>query len=599
MTTSVGAGGDDDAAREVSSDASGLAAGAPGPVAVPTKPPPGPSASAGAAAAASATPSSSSSSLLASLSSRGRWAFDAGPAAAESRTVSDLSRKRTPSSSKVSSLAVTAIAASSNQPIARASVPQRQDFQETASAIATKNLRNHLLRMTEAITDREEKSDFANLMDGFFNLFSRYLAEKNRTERLVWDKIRSPSAEQIIPYSNIKEVTTSAHLDKLAVLKLNGGLGTTMGCVGPKSAIEVRDGMTFLDLTVRQIEFMNAHHSTNVPLLLMNSFNTDSDTTRIIQKYASHSLQILTFNQSRYPRVDKESLLPLAKSVSDPNDMWYPPGHGDLFESLSNSGLLDNLIAQGKEYLFVSNVDNLGATVDLNILEHVANSGAEFVMEVTDKTKADIKGGTLIDYEGHIRLLEIAQVPAEHVDDFKSVKKFKIFNTNNLWISLKAIKRVIDDSALNMEIIENVKTTDGGQKVIQLETAVGAAIKHFIGAHGVNVPRSRFLPVKSTSDLFLITSDLYSLNHGQLNMNPKRMFGTIPIVKLGDNFKKSTPHILELDHLTVTGDVTFGSNVILRGTVIIVANYGERIDIPSGSILHDKVVSGNLRIVDH
>lgn len=159
-----------------------------------------------------------------------------------------------------------------------------------------------------------------------------------------------------------------------------------------------------------------------------------------------------------------------------------------------------------------------------------------------------------------------------------------------------------------MEIIVNQKTHESGEKIIQLETAVGAAIKHFKNAHGINVPRRRFLPVKSTSDLFHITSDLYSVNHGMLVMSPKRLFGNSPIVKLGDHFKKvnnflsrfqNPPQILELDHLTVTGDVTFGSGVILKGTVIIVANAGERIDIPSGTILDDKVVSGNLRILDH
>jgi UTP--glucose-1-phosphate uridylyltransferase len=279
-----------------------------------------------------------------------------------------------------------------------------------------------------------------------------------------------------------------------------------------------------------------------------------------------------------------------------------------LYESLFNSGILDELINAGKEYLFVSNVDNLGATVDLKILQHMVESEAEFIMEVTDKTKADIKGGTLIDYEGTVRLLEIAQVPGEHVADFKSIKKFKIFNTNTLWINLRAIKRVLEDDELDLEIIVNNKTTESGAKVIQLETAVGAAIKHFKNGHGVNVGRDRFMPVKGTGDLLLVTSDLYSLNHGQLEMNPKRMFTTVPLVKLGDHFKKvnnflsrfaSIPHILELDHLTVTGDVTFGSNVTLKGTVIIVANSGERIDIPSGSVLENKVVSGNLRILDH
>ncbi|KAI9352552.1 UTP--glucose-1-phosphate uridylyltransferase family [Zopfochytrium polystomum] len=448
-------------------------------------------------------------------------------------------------------------------------------------------------------------------MDSFYALFTRYLTERAKGQKLNWAKIKSPKPEQIIPYAKLPALSPDQNrenLRKLAVLKLNGGLGTTMGCVGPKSAIEVRDGMSFLDLTVRQIEYLNDTNAVNVPLILMNSFNTDTETSRIIQKYSSHSVQLMTFNQSRYPRVEKESLLPLAKAYDAPTGMWYPPGHGDLFESLSNSGLLDKLIEQGKEYLFISNVDNLGATVDTNLLGHFASSGAEFVMEVTDKTKADIKGGTLIDYNGQVRLLEIAQVPSEHTDDFKSIKKFKIFNTNNLWVSIKAIKRLIEDSAFSMEIIENVKTTDGGEKVIQLETAVGAAIKHFNGAHGVNVPRSRFLPVKSTSDLFLITSDLYALHHGLLVMNPKRHFQTVPLVKLGDHFKKvnqflsrfkSPPHILELDHLTVTGDVSFGSDVVLRGTVIIVANHGSRIDIPSGAILDDKVVSGNLRILDH
>jgi len=78
-------------------------------------------------------------------------------------------------------------------------------------------------------------------------------------------------------------------------------------------------------------------------------------------------------------------------------------------------------------------------------------------MEVTDKTRADVKGGTLINYEGKVRLLEIAQVPPDHVDEFKTISKFKIFNTNNLWVSLKAIKRVVEKKELNLEIIVNPK----------------------------------------------------------------------------------------------------------------------------------------------
>lgn len=100
----------------------------------------------------------------------------------------------------------------------------------------------------------------------------------------------------------------------------------------------------------------------------------------------------------RYPRINKETLLPIAKDVSysgENTECWYPPGHGDIYASFYNSGLLDNLIAEGKEYIFVSNIDNLGATVDLYILNHLMNppngKRCEFVMEVTNKTRADVK----------------------------------------------------------------------------------------------------------------------------------------------------------------------------------------------------------------
>ena len=405
-----------------------------------------------------------------------------------------------------------------------------------------------------------------------------------------------------------KDAIKSA-LDKLVVLKLNGGLGTTMGCTGPKSVIEVREEMTFLDLTVRQIEHLNTTYGANVPILLMNSFNTDEDTYKVIQKYQSHNVNIITFNQSKFPRIAKETLLPLAQSLNNKAD-WYPPGHGDIYDALYHSGYLKSLMGQGKEYVFISNIDNLGATVDLDILNYLCNVDpvCEYVMEVTDKTRADVKGGTLIDYEGNLRLLEIAQVPQDHVEEFKSITKFRIFNTNNLWMKLSAISDLVEEQSMSLEVITNNKNIDG-VNLIQLETAVGAGIKHFNGAIGINVPRSRFLPVKGTSDLFMVKSNLYSIKHGSLVMSSLRLFPSVPLIKLGDeHFKKvgnfmprfaSIPNIVELDHLTVTGDVTFGKGVTLKGTVIIVANHGSRIDIPAGAVLENKIVSGNLRILDH
>ncbi|KAF5317349.1 hypothetical protein D9611_003885 [Ephemerocybe angulata] len=481
------------------------------------------------------------------------------------------------------------------------------DFKTATTGVAAKSMRNEISRLVSTVEEPNTKKAFDTEMQSFFYLFTRYLAERAKSTELDWDRIKSPAEDQIVPYADLPSPSQAKNLNKLAVLKVNGGLGTSMGMTGAKSALEVKNDMTFLDLTVRQIEHLNTTKHVDVPLILMTSFNTHEDTLRIIKKYANQQLRITTFNQSRYPRIYKETLLPCPKRADDDKKHWYPPGHGDLYNALLHSGVLDQLLAEGKEYLFVSNSDNLGAVVDEKILQHMIDSQAEFLMEVTDKTKADIKGGTLIDYEGSIRLLEIAQVPSEHVEDFKSIRKFKIFNTNNLWINLKALKRVMETEGMELEIIINPKVNDDGSAVIQLETAAGAAIKHFKNAHGINVPRSRFLPVKSCSDLLLIKSDIYSLEHGQLVINPQRMFETTPVIKLGDHFKKiqqfqkrfkKIPQIVELDHLTVTGDVYFGRNVTLRGTVIVVANEGQRIDIPDGCILENRLLSGNLNMIE-
>lgn len=444
------------------------------------------------------------------------------------------------------------------------------------------------------------------MADEFTKLFERYLQSRDKPQ-VDWDNLAPPREDAVISYVNLTTPDKSKvkdMLNKLVIVKLNGGLGTSMGCTGPKSVIQVRNDLTFLDLTVRQLEDLNKRFGCDVPLVLMNSFNTHKDTQKLVKKYEGRQCKIYTFMQSKYPRINKETLTP------EP-DEFYPPGHGDFYESFHKSGLLKTFLDEKREYCFVSNIDNLGAGADLNILNKLISesNSPTFVMEVTDKTMADVKGGTLVDCEGKLMLLEIAQVPKEHVDEFKSVKKFKIFNTNNLWMRLKSIEDLVTSNSLELDIIVNPKHLDSGVDVIQLETAAGAAMKYFERAIGINVPRSRFLPVKKTSDLLLIKSNLYKLENGCLTMSPLRAFPSVPLVKLGDeHFAKvrefqsrfaSIPDVLELNHLTVSGDVTFGKNVSLRGTVIIIANHGDRIDIPAGSILENKIVSGNLRILDH
>ncbi|GJP51765.1 hypothetical protein CLOM_g10908, partial [Closterium sp. NIES-68] len=428
------------------------------------------------------------------------------------------------------------------------------------------------------------------------SLFERYLQEKANV--IQWDKIKSPTDKEVVPYDDLPAVpedpaVVKALLSKLAVMKLNGGLGTTMGCTGPKSVIEVRNGQTFLDLILKQIETLNAKYGSSVPLVLMDSFNTHDDTLKILEKYTDSAVKIKYFNQSQYPRVVADDNTPWPAKGRKDKAAWYPPGHGDVFPALCNSGVLDQLLAEGIEYVFLANADNLGATVDLRILNFIVQNNNEYCLEVTPKTLADVKGGTIINYDGKLQLLEIAQVAPEHVSEFKSIDKFKIFNTNNIWLNLAAIKRLVESDALKLDIIPNPKVVDGVE-VLQLETAAGAAMKFFDRAIGVNVPRSRFLPVKATSDLLLVQSDLYTVQDGLVTRNPARTSATNPTIDLGPEFKKvadfqrrfkAIPSIIELDSLKVSGDVSFGENVTLKGKVAVEAPKDDKIVVADGTVL--------------
>jgi UTP--glucose-1-phosphate uridylyltransferase len=213
-------------------------------------------------------------------------------------------------------------------------------MKDNTASVASRTMLEKLNNLTNQL-EGLERDAFQTEMQNFYLLFTRYLAERVRGKPLDWNKIKSPNPEQIHSFSVLKSCPHDEQkflLDKLAVLKLNGGLGTTMGCVGPKSAIEVREGLSFLDLTIQQIESRNSMYNTHIPLILMNSFNTDEETKSIIKKYESKEFHIRTFNQSRFPRITKDSLLPLAKNPVSQDSAWYPPGHGDVFLSLAGSG---------------------------------------------------------------------------------------------------------------------------------------------------------------------------------------------------------------------------------------------------------------------
>ena len=429
--------------------------------------------------------------------------------------------------------------------------------------------------------------------DGFIRLY-----EKSQTgfARVSWKSMKNPDDSRLVRYDSLKapeRTYLEAALARFAVCKLNGGLGTTMGCRGAKSTIVVREKKTFLDLTVDQVSELNKKYQADIPLLLMNSFRTHSETERLIGKYRG-SPEILTFCQNKFPRLLEEDsgFLDLDKFGSE---VWYPPGHGDLYSCLADQGYLERLLADGREILFVSNVDNLGAVADLRILDYMLREDIPFLMEVTQKTAADTKGGTLYQEKGRIKLLEIANVPPEHIAEFCGQQKFKIFNTNNIWINLVHLKELLKEGPLDLDVIVNRKMVKG-QSVLQLETAVGTAFNCFPKAVGLIVPRDRFFPVKRTCDLLCLWSDLFYLERSSLKRNPERINLDLPRITLNEpfddlqEFQKRipvAPSIVGLDSLEIGGEVRFNGAVTLKGNVRLIANK-KNLRIPKGTVLENK-----------
>ena len=395
-----------------------------------------------------------------------------------------------------------------------------------------------------------------------------------------WDAVKSPDEKYLLSHSTLKtpdREVVQENLARIAVCKLNGGLGTSMGCQMPKSTIVVRENKSFLDLIVDQLCEVERDFGIMVPLILMNSFYTHEETKKIIEKYRGR-LEVNTFQQNKFPRLLEDSLQPLSEEEFSLG-AWYPPGHGDFYSCIFELGFLDRLLEVGKEVLFVSNADNLGAVIDPGILTHILEKDIPFLIEMTPKTPADVKGGTIYQDGDKLKLLEIASVPEEYKEEFCSQSKFKVFNTNNIWINLRHLRKKLEAGPLDLNVIVNRKVVSG-KKVIQLETAIGSALECFSGAVGLTVSRDRFMPVKTTNDLLLVQSDLFVLRKGKLIRNPERKQKELPKVELGSGFTKLEdyqdripfpPCMLDLDSLKVKGDVRFGKGVLLRGNVQLTA----------------------------
>ena len=393
-----------------------------------------------------------------------------------------------------------------------------------------------------------------------------------------------------------------AALAATAVVKLNGGLGTSMGMDRAKSLLEVRPGRTFLDIIAEQVLALRAEYGVPLPVVFMNSFRTSQDTLKALAAHPGLETEglPLDFLQNREPKLRSDDLTPVSWPA-DPGLEWCPPGHGDIYTALDASGLLRTLLDNGYRYLFVSNADNLGARPDPRLAAWFAAAGIPFAAEFCPRTSADRKGGHLARRraDGQLVLRESAQTRPEDEGAFGDVNRHRFFNTNNLWLDLPALDAVLqaNDGVLGLPIIRNVKTVDpadpSSPEVIQIETAMGAAIGVFAGAGAIEVDRSRFLPVKATSDLLVLRSDAYELVDGaQVRLVPPR--SAAPLVELDKPYKLvndfdarfpgGVPSLARCARLTVNGDWTFGRDVTVVGVATVSAD-GSPGTIPDGALL--------------
>lgn len=435
------------------------------------------------------------------------------------------------------------------------------------------------------------------LPDIFIHVFAEYYRQlaEGRTGLISESEITQvealPDAEALP--ARLSQVGEAA-LARTAVIKLNGGLGTSMGLEQAKSLLVVKEELTFLDIIVRQAL------SIGVPLVLMNSFATDGDSLALIDEYYPELRQNnvpLRFVQHKEPKV-RQSDLALAVWHQNPQLEWCPPGHGDIYAALVTSGTLEALLAAGYDYAFVANVDNLGAVIDTAILGYFAENRFPFMMEVADRTEMDKKGGHLAvrASDGQLILRESAQCPKEDMAAFQDISRHRYFNTNNLWLNLPALKSVLQERHYNLGLpmILNAKTVDprdsNSTAVYQLETAMGSAIAVFAGSQALRVPRRRFAPVKTTDDLLAVRSDAYTLTddfhvvRNSAGRSDQLVVTLDPayykfVSELDKRFVHGAPSLIGCRRLRVEGDFRFGRDIVCKGAVRLINTSNEPVTL--------------------
>lgn len=442
--------------------------------------------------------------------------------------------------------------------------------------------------MSEAgLAAARQKMVEAGVAPAAIEVFTDYYHQLESGETGV---IREDTIEPYLdpPFLEDVEVTEeeiAAALGQTAIIKLNGGLGTSMGLDQAKTLLEVRDGCNFLDLIVKQVMAVREEAGAPVPLLFMNSFRTEADTLNYLSRYPDLPVGDLplSFLQNQEPKLRADDLTPV-EWPADPSLEWCPPGHGDLYTALDSSGVLDQLLQAGYRYACVSNGDNLGAVPSGTIAAWFARTGAPYAAELCRRTVNDKKGGHLAvrKADGQLVLRDTAQTAPEEMDYFTDEFRHPFFHTNNLWFDLVNLRRTLDERhcVLGLPLIRNEKTVDPADsdstEVIQVESAMGAAIEVFPGATAICVGRERFLPVKTTNELLLLRSDVYELtDQGTLEATVP----TTPGIDLDGKYYKTigrfskrfpaAPSLKRAQSLQVDGDWYFEPGVVVEGDVYL------------------------------
>jgi UTP--glucose-1-phosphate uridylyltransferase len=453
------------------------------------------------------------------------------------------------------------------------------------------------------LTLAQEKMAAASVPQQAIDVFTYYYRQ---LEAGVSGFIPEDTIEPLVDPPLLSDVVVSdedaaAALQQTVIIKLNGGLGTSMGMDKAKSLLPVREDKTFLDIIVDQVRQARARYQIKLPLLFMNSFRTQQDTLAALAPYDDLAVAGLDlgFVQNQEPKLRADDLTPV-EWPADPSLEWCPPGHGDLYTAFATSGVLDRLLSLGYRYASVSNSDNLGAAPNATIAGWFAASGAPYAAEICRRTAADRKGGHLAIRKSDRQLIlrDTAQTPKDEMHFFTDEFRHPFFHCNNLWFDLQVLDRTLRErkGVLGLPLIKNEKTVDpadpSSHKVIQIETAMGAAVEVFEGATAIGVGRDRFLPVKTTSDLLVLRSDAYELEPtGQLTA----VADPVPVVDLDDRhykiitdfdqrFPAGAPSLRRARSVVVQGDWTFEAGVRVIGAVAL-QDRGDPQIIAAGSVL--------------